>query len=161
DRIQFVSRWNTNNPGDINWRYEPWGGNPQGVNTASRTKTDIKVKDPMVTRSDDWDFPTNAFPHVECLGRIHRGTPWQTLNLKALRLDLATWWRWLGSVAPQDADYMHPIKDRKIVSLLASILSTNDWRQLISANQSDVNDLEAAIDGFVVWTNASALEPKQ
>ena len=41
---------------------------------------ELKVKDPVATcgRSDDWDFPTNKFPNVGWLGRVHRGTPWQT-----------------------------------------------------------------------------------
>ena len=37
----------------------------------------------MVTRSDDWDFPTNKFPNIGWLGRVHRGTPWQTIDMKS------------------------------------------------------------------------------
>src|SRR5262249_577760 len=33
--------------------------------------------------SDDWDFPTNKFPNIGWLGRVHRGTPWQTVYLKS------------------------------------------------------------------------------
>ena len=33
--------------------------------------------------SDNWDFPTNKFPTVGWIGRVHRGTPWQTVYLKA------------------------------------------------------------------------------
>jgi len=47
------------------------------------TDYQMAVKDPFVTRSDDWDFPTNKFPNVGWLGRVHRGTPWQTVFLKS------------------------------------------------------------------------------
>ena len=48
-------------------------------------------KDPLVTSSDNWAFPTNKFPTVGWLGRVHRGTPWQTVFLKAANImDLAT-----------------------------------------------------------------------
>ena len=30
-----------------------------------------------------WSFPTNKFPSIGWLGRVHRGTPWQTIFLKA------------------------------------------------------------------------------
>ena len=34
-------------------------------------------------RSDDWQFPTNKFPNLGWIGRVHRGTPWQTVYLKS------------------------------------------------------------------------------
>ena len=94
------------NLGHLNQRYMPWGGNP-----ADQNSTYLGIKDPLVRRSDDWDFPTNKFPTVGWLGRVHRGTPWQTVYLKASDitslvqtnvtttnyLGLATWANWLGS----------------------------------------------------------------
>ncbi|HTL16377.1 MAG TPA: hypothetical protein VL793_04025 [Patescibacteria group bacterium] len=69
------------NIGQINHRYRPWGGNPN--NADPLTDTQFAIKDPFVTRSDDWDFPTNKFPNIGWLGRVHRGTPWQTVFLKS------------------------------------------------------------------------------
>ena len=43
----------------------------------------LAFKDPLVRVSDNWDFPANKFPTVGWLGRVHRGTPWQTIYLKA------------------------------------------------------------------------------
>ena len=43
----------------------------------------LAFKDPLMTQSDNWDFPTNKYPTVGWLGRVHRGTPWQTVYLKA------------------------------------------------------------------------------
>src|SRR5207302_1458543 len=69
------------NIGLMNGRYKPWGGNPQKNDPL--TDFQMAVKDPSVTRSDDWDFPTNKYPNIGWLGRVHRGTPWQTIYLKS------------------------------------------------------------------------------
>jgi hypothetical protein len=53
----------------------------------------------MITCSDDWAFPTNKFPNVGWLGRVHRGTPWQTVYFKAALPDPATWQKWSGNFA--------------------------------------------------------------
>lgn len=100
-----------NNLGRINTRYRPWGGNPENLDPL--TDYSMAVKDPFVNRSDDWDFPTNKFPNIGWLGRVHRGTPWQTVFLKSTnflqtipvplgtRLDLnpnmLNWARWSGN----------------------------------------------------------------
>ena len=71
--------------GTVNRRYEPWGGNPTAGST-SNTKYDWRFKDPVAQlngNSDTWDFPTNKFPNPGWLGRVHRGTPWQTVYLKS------------------------------------------------------------------------------
>jgi hypothetical protein len=64
-----------------NDRYEPW---PSANSTVSQTiGANTTFKDPLLTGSDLWAFPTNLFPNVGWLGRVHRGTPWQTIFLKA------------------------------------------------------------------------------
>jgi len=98
-----------NNIGKLNTRYRPWGGNPASQDPL--TDYEMAVKDPFVTRSDDWDFPTNKFPNVGWLGRVHRGTPWQTVFLKStnfmqkvavpgpkgFNLNMANWQSWSGN----------------------------------------------------------------
>ncbi len=72
------------NLGYINGRYQPWGNqSPGGSSNPSISPMDPAVKDPLITRSDNWDFPTNKFPNIGWLGRVHRGTPWQTIYLKS------------------------------------------------------------------------------
>jgi len=92
------------NIGQINQRYRPWGGNP--LNSDPLTDYQVAVKDPYVTRSDDWDFPTNKYPSIGWLGRVHRGTPWQTVFLKStntmlttgtLPISLLNWAKWTGN----------------------------------------------------------------
>ena len=85
----------------LNPRYRPWGGNP--LKPAVETAASLAYKDPVayvtghsdnVAHSDDWEFPTNKLPNVGWLGRVHRGTPWQTVYLKPFNLDLPTWQNW-------------------------------------------------------------------
>jgi hypothetical protein len=154
--------------GRINMRYQPWGGNPEiGAVTAPRYA--LNVKDPVASAlgtSDSWDFPTNPMPNLTWLGRVHRGTPWQTIYLKAPGTDLTTWTRWTGDtqlvtnwngvnrVTP-DAFFTQPTNDWRLASLLVSLLSTNDPRQLASVNQPDVPAWCGLLDGMAVLTNST------
>jgi hypothetical protein len=63
----------------VNTRYRPW---PSG-NGADVSEYNVAFKDPLIRTSDDWQFPTNRFPNIGWLGRVHRGTPWQTVYLKS------------------------------------------------------------------------------
>ncbi|MGH7939842.1 MAG: hypothetical protein ACREFR_02065, partial [Limisphaerales bacterium] len=72
-------------------RYMPWGSD-DGLAKATfgtipvgqfSSGYDLRYRDPLVMGSDNWDFPTNKYPTVGWLGRVHRGTPWQTVYLKA------------------------------------------------------------------------------
>ena len=66
-------------PGQVNQRYRPW----PSILGASPISYNMAHKDPLIRQSDDWHFPTNKFPNVGWLGRVHRGTPWQTIYLKS------------------------------------------------------------------------------
>ena len=64
-----------------NKRYYPWPSaySDSGNDVPAR----MIYRDPLIFGSDSWNFPTNHFPSVGWIGRIHRGTPWQTMYLKA------------------------------------------------------------------------------
>jgi len=78
--------------------YQPWTNNLLGSvpGQTHRTLYNIMVQDPLITRSDDWPFLTNKYPSLGWLGRVHRGTPWQTVYLKSPGIDFATWTNWSG-----------------------------------------------------------------
>jgi hypothetical protein len=84
--------------GALNTRYAPWGK----TNTVPDLTMNMVFKDPNVAASDDWNFPTGRFASVGWLGRVHRGTPWQTIYLKADPIansgENQTWWlnNWMG-----------------------------------------------------------------
>jgi hypothetical protein len=161
------------NLGNLNERYEPWGGFPGG-RIGTVPPYDLTVKDPVArlyATSDDWGFPTNQTSGVNWLGHVHRGTPWQTVYLKAPGTSLTNWVHWTGndllvtnfgqlstSLVPlngviYDASLTQPTNDWRLASMLASLLSTNDPRQFLSANQASVPAWEGALDGMVVLTN--------
>ena len=59
---------------NINSRYRPWML-PQGMASDDGYCFDMTIKDPQITRSDDWQFPTNAFPNIGWLGRVPSRAP--------------------------------------------------------------------------------------
>src|ERR1017187_5745 len=46
----------------------------------------LAYRAPLAWGSDNWDFPTNLYPTVGWIGRVHRGTPWQAVDLKSTNI---------------------------------------------------------------------------
>jgi hypothetical protein len=138
----------------INGRYRPWGGNPNLQNNNDTTAFNLTFKDPLIRRSDDWQFPTNKFPNLGWLGRVHRGTPWQTVYLKAgidprsrLPLDLFSWAKWSGSFGT------HPTNDWRLLDLFTVAPNDTANRGLLSVNQTNAAAWAAVLSGVTVVTN--------
>ena len=148
---------NFSNIGVLNYRYLPWGGNPL-INSWDPTAFDISVKDPAVWSPDDWDFPTNQPLSLDWIGRVHRGTPWQTLYLKSPVANSTEWQNWTGLTDAGEAQRTHPNNDWRLAGLLASLLQTNDPRQLLSVNDPNPNDWLQILDGLSALTNSSSLQ---
>ena len=159
----------TNNPvlanvGRLNWRTKPWGGNPNDVPVVrwgnlpswDTNAFQLQIKDPLVWRSDDWDFPTNASLDLRWLGRVHRGTPWQTIYLKSAAVAPPLWQAWIGNWDASDALASQPTADWRLASLLVSLLNTNPPQHLLSVNASAPTAWLAAFDGLNVVTNTSS-----
>jgi hypothetical protein len=185
DETNRVNFYSLNPPlaniGQINTRYRPWGGNPQ--NNDPMTDTQMAVKDPFVVRSDDWDFPTNKFPNVGWLGRVHRGTPWQTIFLKSTnflqsagRYDLGVlnWAKWTGNPAQPrnwgqiqtnlvpltnfvaDAIFTAPTNDWHIIDLFTTAFNENAGQGQLSVNQTNLAAWSAVLSGVTVLPNANS-----
>jgi hypothetical protein len=136
-------------------------------------------QDPGVVQSDDWQFPiakldnnvgsssrygiTNfqyRFPNIGALGQIHRGTPWQTVYLKAdaapniaktplgVLTNRPTWVNWSGSFGT------HPTNDWKLVGLFTTAMTENAARGLLSVNQTNAAAWSAVLSGVPVITNS-------
>ena len=137
--------------GRMNRRYSPWGGNPE-LNPDPFSPTDpfaydLSGKDPGVRSSDDWDFPNGQSPDFSWLGRVHRGTPWQTIYLKS---PVADSWAWhLVSVDPAT----HPTNDWAIARSLALLWNTNPPQALLSINEPNPSTLAAVFEGVPVLSN--------
>lgn len=171
------------NIGRINKRYSPWGGNPVNA-SPSPNNFSAAVKDPAVGSSDAWQFPTNAFPSLGWLGRVHRGTPWQTIYLKASDLNMAPvagalhpnswtaaqqasatrWIEWTANTIQwstnggdySDAFFSRPATDRLLFDVFTTAVNENASRGLLSVNQTNLAAWSAVFSGVVALTNSTS-----
>ena len=156
----------------LNDRYSPWGGNgpKSGWDPAYEGDHhifDTALKDPFVMAPDNWNFPTNKFPSVGWLGRVHRGTPWQTAYMKSANIldtDPTAWQKWSGSGTLFLATNIAPIVDRQLFEVFTTALSDNATRGQLSINQTNLAAWSAVLSGVIVLTNdpvtaASTLSP--
>lgn len=162
------------NLGSLNYAYQPWGGYhlPGGSPLNSNPEYDwnVQVKDPAVQQSDNWSFPTGESLGFEWLGRVHRGTPWQTVFLKSANITQDAWRRWANDNVlvtndnghlNYDGVWTHPTNDWRIASLWAQWMNTDDLFTRLSINNRDPNAWAARLDGLTAFTNATsgALSP--
>jgi hypothetical protein len=162
---------------ELNRQYQPWGGYPNvglgdDLNALALTTNNLFIKDPLVRTSDDWDFPTNKLPTIGWLGRVHRGTPWQTVYLKAsdvlrqIQLLGSTtnhvgtniWKNWTGNGSTFDAVNAAPAEDRLLFDLFTTAFNDNATRGTLSVNVGAPNGpslaaWSAVFGGLVVPTN--------
>jgi hypothetical protein len=146
----------TNSVGAINPRYSPWGAQDS-------IGPDMLYKDPQVYAPTNWAFPTNKFPGVGWIGRVHRGTPWQTVYLKAdssapANSDLQWTNSWVVSpwFPPFEASpETYPTNDWALVDLFTAVPNDNAARGLLSVNQTNDAAWAAVFAGVIVPTNAS------
>jgi hypothetical protein len=154
------------NLGQLNDNYMPWGGNPNhGLvtgeqNFAANNQYNLEIKDPHMWQSDNWDFPSYKFPTVGWLGRVHRGTPWQTVYLKASDItangSYAAWQQWTGDYAdgiPFDATNSAPVQDAQLFDLFTAAPAPNATRGTLSVNQTNLAAWSAVFSGLVVPDN--------
>jgi hypothetical protein len=169
-----IDKLTDENLGVLNDRYMPWGGNPLTPG-ADQYPCYPAIKDPLVRQSDDWDFPTNKFPGVGWLGRVHRGTPWQTVYLKASDvlnlvqiigtpptattnyIGVNTWMTWTGNRNVFDATNAAPAQDRLLFDLFTTAFNDNATRGTLSVNVGPTNANLAAwsalFSGVMVLSN--------
>jgi hypothetical protein len=145
------------NIGQLNDHYLPWGKSRTYVGS-DNTAYNFAYKDSLVTNSDAWDFPANKFPTVGWLGRVHRGTPWQTVFLKATNFlnsanGLATWTNLTGSQNSFDAVNTAPVQDRLLFDVFSTAPNNNATRGQLSVNQDHLAAWSAVLSGIVVPTS--------
>jgi len=161
----------------LNDRYQPWSIVNQmmgsGMGMVDTNAYNLAYKDPLVSKSDYWNFPTNPFPNVGWLGRVHRGTPWQTVFLKSTNLlylnnsianGLRTWTNWAGIMNATnvvDAENNAPVYDRWLFDLFTTEPDENATVGKLSVNQTGFAAWSALFSGLVVYTNATISNPSQ
>lgn len=156
---------------DLNTSYKPWGGNPfKGPDADLYTAWNVGIKDPQVWRSDYWNFPTNKFPNPGWIGRVHRGTPWQTVFLKSSNVgtNILAWQQWTGNYLwvtnhgqyvtnypglpgwYQDANYSSPTNDYALLELFTTEVNDNATRGRLNVNQTNLAAWSAVLSGISV-----------
>jgi hypothetical protein len=118
-------------------------------------------KDPLIRGAADWQFPTNKFPGVGWIGRVHRGTPWQTIFLKA---DLAQtpgqfWGSWSNWANPNWVTYpnvpeTYPTNDWPLVDVFTTAPNDNAACGLLAVNQTNDAAWAAVFAGVIAPTNS-------
>ena len=164
----------------VGGRYQPWmqKGQMDGIAHVFGVTNNYAVKDPLARFSDDWNFPTNAYPTVGWLGRVHRGTPWQTVYLKDADLPrpflnpdrstnfvgINTWANWTGDLLPYstapyaqfyDAANASPVQDRLLFDIFTTRFNDNAVRGTLPVNQTHLASWSALFAGMVALTNNS------
>lgn len=160
-----------NNLRQTNFVYSPWADSL--YSSADANDFDLALKDPQITRSDDWRFPTNTFPNLGWIGRVHRGTPWQTVFLKsglsqvaraggalpgaqaaAPTLSAGDWYGWSGHRSP---DLPPGVGFGATTFQPPGTHPTNDWRLLdlftVAPNDNAARGLLSVNqDGAAAWS---------
>ena len=143
------------NLGKRNIRYYPWPTPDSGVGADVPER--MIFRDPLIYSSDEWNFPTNHFPNVGWIGRVHRGSPWQTIYLKAetdpfaIVDDHNLWTRkWTKSITS------YPTNDWRFLDLFTVALNENAARGLLSVNQTNIGPWTAALAGMFLLTGTNS-----
>jgi hypothetical protein len=154
DRKQPAQAFNMNyNLSQLNTRYSPWFDQVD-----KETSGKMIFKDPFINQSDDWFFPSNKFANVGWIGRVHRGTAWQTVYLKSDDIDAdkesptpySTWVKnWSTSMTS------YPTNDWRLLDLFTVAPNENAARGLLSVNQTNLAPWTAVLSGLYVLTNNS------
>jgi hypothetical protein len=158
-------------------RYQPWGATRQLATVAAvdTNAYNLAYKDSLAWGSDYWDFPANRFPTAGWLGRVHRGTPWQTVFLKSTNIlqaaalvgnqlqnvGLNTWAQWTGDIQIVNNQYYDainasPLQDRLLFDVFTTAPNDNATHGQLSVNQTHLAAWSAVLSGMVALTNNAA-----
>jgi hypothetical protein len=144
-------------PAGLNKAYAPWGRLPFSGDVAGFMPNyrgiapgayDQRLKDPGIFGSDAWDFPQRKFANLGWIGRVHRGTPWQTFYLKSDIPHPTNWFYWAHST-----DTM-PTNDWRLVDVFTTAVNADATRGLLSVNQTNSLAWAAALGGTLVLSNS-------
>jgi hypothetical protein len=145
--------------GRLNDRYSPWGGKFNSSAELPDTY-DRKLKDPGVYSPDDWEFPTNKLASIGLLGRIHRGTPWQTIYFKAEAAPIGGTAGWTNqsvdiAIFPNGREFSrtHPSNDWRLADMFTTAIDERTSRGLMSINQTNLESWSALLSGVAVLSN--------
>lgn len=166
----------------ISGRYQPWGAKGQmgSLSGVDSNPENLAYKDSLAWGPDYWDFPTNPYPTVGWIGRVHRGTPWQTVYLKSTNIlsdpggganpipnaGLNTWANWTGDIQPTLGQYFDayntaPMQDFLLFDIFTTRFNDNAARGTLPINagvglpDGGLAAWSALFSGMVALTNSA------
>ena len=89
------------------------------------------------------------------MGRVHRGTPWQTAYLKSPGININnTWAPWTGNPNPYDAGNAAPVKDRlcSICSPRRSTTTPRAGRSSVNQSADQYDPVANSTAGLAAWS---------
>ena len=110
-----------------------------------------------------WDFPTNKLANIGWMGRIHRGTPWQTIDMKPSTISPADWTTWAndnvvltnGNTLIADSPITHPSADYGLFDLFTTAVNENASYGRLNVNQTNLAAWSAVLSGVNVLSNSA------
>jgi len=112
---------------------------------------DPRLRDPGLLHPEYWDFPTNLFANIGWLGRVHRGTPWQSIYLKSRSpSSLSDWQKHSGNQRHENsANLMVPTRDWELMDIFTTAPHPNATRGRLSINQTNLAAWSAVLSGVI------------
>ncbi|MGA1235660.1 MAG: hypothetical protein ACO34E_02220 [Limisphaerales bacterium] len=146
------------NLGEVNTRYSPWGGRANKQLSGQTAAYNPALQDPGLTQADDYELSRSAMANVGAIGRVPRGTAWQTVYLKSGVAPLMDWVDHAGET-PLNM-WSHPTNDWKLVDIFTTAVTESMTQGLLSVNQTNEAAWAAVFGGMRVFTNTvSSLNP--
>lgn len=150
-RTNLTASIQGNNPEASGWNNGDFSIEDNGV-IPGEGRLDPTIRDPGIIHPSRWNFPTNLFPNIGWLGRVHRGTPWQTIYLKSRPLSAsADWIEHTGNqrgIHPYSASRMVPQRDWDLLDLFTTAPHPNAARGRLSVNQTNQAAWSALLSGI-------------
>jgi hypothetical protein len=140
--------------GRLNDAFSPWGGHPLKNNDqagpVNRLRNfNLAIKDPGIYEPWQWEFPERRFGSLGWMGRVHRGTPWQTIYMKSRVAYPANWFGWSGAYGT------HPTNDWRIFDNLTVAVNKAAASGALSVNQTNRAAWSAVLSGVNVVSNST------
>jgi hypothetical protein len=136
---------------EINTRYSPWGGRLNKQLSGQTAAYNPEVQDPGVSQADDYEFSRQTMPSIGWMGRVHRGSPWQTVYLKSGVSPMRVWVDHAGETRVNA--FSHPTNDWRILDLFTTALTESMTQGLLSVNQTNEAAWAAVFAGLRVQSN--------
>jgi hypothetical protein len=135
----------------LTWNRGDLGVSDTTSSTPGEGVLDPRLRDPGLLYPELWDFPTGPIPNIGWLGRVHRGTPWQSIYLKSRGPNSAsTWLDHSGNQRhPNSANLMIPTRDWELLDIFTTAPHPNATRGRLSINQTNVAAWSAVLSGAV------------